>query len=288
MNDMLKTFKKRFLTNKFAEFFLLKLEGINHNFYKKMLPSNADYKKGAFRSVKRNGIIFYLDISDYQQYLIYFNLNENSSKPVLNFIPNKSGAILDIGANIGQTSLWIAQKFEHFNSVNIHAFEPFPETFKTLEKNIKANHYKNIKLHNVALGSSNAEIMMVQDCETNSGGFRVFSDNHDVNRTKKNVRQITLDQFKDEIKDVFFMKIDVEGYEMEVLKGAECFLKTYKPILFIELNDFNLKQQNSSAREFIDFLCKFGYKTILDAETSKNLLTFDTDLTNCSLDIICN
>jgi FkbM family methyltransferase len=288
MGDMINYIKKPipFFQNRVAEFFLLKLIKINYSFFKKIIPSNTNYKKGSFRNVLRDGIQFHLDISDYQQYLIYFDLQENSSKPLLNYIPNKEGVIIDIGANIGQTSLWIAQKFEKSKNIEIHAFEPYPDTFKALEKNIKANSYKNIKIFNIALGSKDDEILMVQDCETNSGGFRVFSEKHNKDKKIIKVKQVTLDLLHEQIKDVFFIKIDVEGYEMEVLKGAVNILSKYKPTLFIELNDINLKQQNSSANELIIFLENLNYSHIKNSETSIEINS-KMNLLDCSFDIIC-
>lgn len=284
---MIRQIKQNLLTNKFAETLLLQILMIGGSYFKKLLPANTDYPKFTFRSVRRNGLHFHLDISDYQQYLIYFNLNDDSSKPLLQHIPLKNGSIIDIGANIGQTSLWIAQMLDGKINATIHAFESYNDTYRALEKNIASNKFKNIKLYNLALGNSESEIKMIEDCESNSGGFRVLSKEHDTKKKQKKVQQTKLDKFINEIQDIFLIKIDVEGYEMEVLKGGMSTINKYKPLLYIELNDKNLKQQNSSAQEVINLLLNMGYKNILNVKTNKNITEDLSGLSNCSMDIIC-
>lgn len=84
---------------------------------------------------------------------------------------------------------------------------------------------------------------------------------------------------------VNLIKIDVEGYELRVLLGAEATLKKFYPILFIEINDANLCYQGDSARDLIQFLFRIGYTRITNA-TTEQLISIDEDITNQHLDII--
>ena len=72
---------------------------------------------------------------------------------------------------------------------------------------------------------------------------------------------ISLDNYckLNSITQVDFIKIDVEGFEMKVLKGAQQIIEAYKPSLFIEVNDANLKAQGDGIEIMFDFLKKGGY-----------------------------
>ena len=282
---MIQKIKKIIFTNIIIENIIIQLLKFKFKSVKRLIPGNDLYKKNTIRRVKRDNLIFTLDLSDYQEHLIYFYLDIDSSKPMLKYIPKKNSQIIDIGANIGQTSLYIAQHLRDYNC-EIYAFEPFPSTFKKLTQNINDNEFKNIKLFNQAVGNSNSEINMVEACETNSGSYRNFSSNDSSEKSKTLVKQIKLDQQIESFNFVNFIKIDVEGYEFEVLKGAEEIIKKMKPLLFVELNDTNLKNQNSSAIEVLNFIKQLGYNKILQAETDLDIHTIN--LENCSMDIFCS
>lgn len=273
--------KKYFLTNKLAEYFLIKLA--NHiPFLKKMFPNNTHYYKHSIRNVKRDGLLFRLDISDYQEYLVYFNLELDSSKDVINHLPIGKGIILDIGANIGQTSLWMANELKS-EEVEIIAVEPYPSTYQKLTNNIKLNRFKNITLINIAFGASYSKLLMEGD-SSNSGAFRVNL-NTKIGEFVE-VSQTTLDDFfGDNNKTISFIKIDVEGFEYNVIKGGEQTIKKNFPILFIEIDNENLKSQNSTALDLIILLRNYGYNSILKSGSLTEIKI--DELENCHFDIIC-
>ena len=89
---------------------------------------------------------------------------------------------------------------------------------------------------------------------------------------KKNINQVSL------------VKIDVEGFEMNVLKGAELLILNDSPIFFIEINDNNLSRAGSSAKEVITFLANKQYKVSI-AE-SNEVIDENYEFSNCHFDII--
>lgn len=125
--------------------------------------------------------------------------------------------IFDVGGNIGQTALYFAEAFPR---ATIHTFEPVPETFAQLMSSVKG--HENIRAHNVALGASSgvAKMNLTQRSETNSllGSGGPFG--------TVDVEMDTVDKFAERngIDDLDVLKIDVEGYELEVLKGASVLL----------------------------------------------------------------
>jgi UDP-N-acetylenolpyruvoylglucosamine reductase len=87
------------------------------------------------------------------------------------------------------------------------------------------------------------------------------------------------------ITKIDFIKLDVEGFEYFVLAGGSNIIVQSKPLMFIELDDSNMRENNKSAKELIDLLISFGYKEIYRAD---NLMpvTSHNEFNNCHYDII--
>ena len=142
------------------------------------------------------------------------------------------GACLDIGANIGMTSLLMSDLFQE-----VYSFEPAPSTFKILQKNIDANKLKNINAFNFGLGDR-AFASEIQYSDGNrSGGFITDkSEGTKVNKTE----QVKIEKGDRLLKDVnchpSFIKIDVEGYELNALRGLNETIKKNQPVVMVEAN----------------------------------------------------
>jgi FkbM family methyltransferase len=129
------------------------------------------------------------------------------------FIKEKD-VVLDAGANVGIFSIFVAVKYPRST---IYAFEPTPSTFEALNENAK--YYPNITVFNCALGEENKQASIVP--MGNSGGNYIGEGGIPVEIK-------TVDSFG---LPVNFFKIDTEGYEANILKGATMTIKQYKPII---------------------------------------------------------
>lgn len=192
---------------------------------------------------------YFFILFDYEEMKFISNLNSN------NII------FLDIGANVGVYSM-LASKL---NFKKIFAFEANSMVFRNLYKNVRLNDFKVI-LENKAVGSKLTKVNISQN----------LNDQNFVTNTKKidieteEVECITIDSlnFFDEN---LFIKIDVEGYEYEVLKGlANTFLNNKNIIILIELN-----KNHSNIKNIINFLKKnnfinFGYNAMKNQIYLKN------------------
>ena len=153
----------------------------------------------------------------------------------------KFNHILDIGAWVGTWSMAINPYCGR-----VVAFEPDPVHYTCLVKNVA----DEIETHQLAVGSDTKMISLSDDNFTQAK--RVIGDGE--------IPMITVDSLN--LSDIDVIKIDVEGYEMEVLKGAEKTLQTNKYVM-IELNS-NTGKYGSSNQECMDLLQKNGYKLLLD------------------------
>ncbi|WP_430406170.1 FkbM family methyltransferase [Fluviicola sp.] len=254
----------------------------SRNWVYKVVPTNNSYKKGSIRNVTRKGISYQLDISDYQEWLIYFYCNSDSSEYVLDYL-NKSEVIFDIGANIGQTalSMFKAQKKKALNP-SIYAFEPYPSTFEKLETNIELNKQLEIKAYNLGLSQEKGSLYMIKPTLGNSGGCRITTDQN----KGIPVSVISVDEFvlEKKIPKVDFIKIDVEGFELQVLKGAELTIKRFKPILVFEYSIKNIEAQQGNIDIAINQLISMNY----EISTKEGLSNLDEILTlDYQTDLIC-
>jgi FkbM family methyltransferase len=158
---------------------------------------------------------------------------------------------IDIGANVGAYSILAAAEIK----ANVIAIEPIPSTFKFLEENILINGcINNTVLFNLGIGSKLGQINFTQTLDT----VNHVADQDDKDAILVNVKP--LDTLLENYPIPILMKIDVEGYESEVLKGSNNTLSNPKlKALIIELN-------GSGSRYGIDeklvheHLLNFGFK----------------------------
>jgi FkbM family methyltransferase len=165
---------------------------------------------------------------------------------------NKENIVLDVGANIGCTAILLGDLAQI-----VYAFEPSPTTFNFLQKNTERSGLQNITIHNLGLGSEAGEFSLTYSPDNRSGGFV-------SNHTKTGGSFVTetiaiqpLDGIFDSLllPGLDFIKIDVEGYEGNVINGARRTLSSYRPVVVLELNHWCLNAfQRTSIPDFFDLL----------------------------------
>ncbi len=161
---------------------------------------------------------------------------------------------LDLGANLGNHSLAFSSHFKQ-----VHAFEPNPKTFHLLQYN--AGLVTNIVAHNVGASDLNASYPAVETEGNQAANSIVTSTNSDEVYLEYDCRVI--DQYlpAELIGEVGFIKIDVEGHELQALKGIVKILEQSSPIIAFEL----LKDAIvSGASPVIDFLRANGYQHLYE------------------------
>lgn len=160
------------------------------------------------------------------------------------YLPSKSGAVIDVGANIGGYS----KEVHRINdALSVYAFEPHPKTFMELQKHF--NGVNGITIFNQGLSSAKGTLKLY-DYPSNDGSQHaslfeeVITDIHGSGSVVSHeVDLITLDDFvaANAISEISLLKVDTEGNELEVLKGARDTLERgiIKAVHF-EFNEMNV------------------------------------------------
>lgn len=216
----------------------------------RLVPRHTQYNENDIRKVTRNGINFELTLNNYNDFLVYYGI-DNQNKGKIYELVKEDFHVFDVGTNIGEVILNIAKQAK---KGVVHGFEPVPYNFNKVSNNISLNSFTNIILNNLALSDRNETLFF--DDEEVKGHSGLISMNKNKIRNSKEVKAITFDSYVEDknIKRMDFIKIDIEGFELNFLKGAEQSIKKFKPILFMEVDDSNLKKQNTSASELISWL----------------------------------
>lgn len=174
----------------------------------------------------------------------------------------KGYTILDIGANIGLHALYSA--YLTGTSGFVHCFEPVESTYKRLEENLALNNFTNIKSYNLAISDKSGTSTIV----TTHAGYDAWNSmamefKDQISTKVEQIKTMTLDDFIMTFlkgKKVDFIKIDTEGWELNILLGGCEFLKTNSPVIMIEYAEDILKQFNRKLEDIYDKLTEYGYK----------------------------
>lgn len=216
----------------------------------KLVPNNYQYPTSSYRTFNYNGVNLKVDIRDYVGHYLYFGFKDKGHEKLYQ-LTKKDDIVLDIGTNIGSTLLGFANIIG--NKGEVYGFEPDKYNYEQCQQNITLNNFKNIEVANIGLGNEKGEFSLVVDTPTNRGGNRISLNNN--NKMAEIITVDTLDNWfqSKKLSQIDLIKIDVEGFELNVLKGGSESIKKYQPKLFIELDDNNLKNVGNNASELILF-----------------------------------
>jgi FkbM family methyltransferase len=182
-----------------------------------------------------DGIAF---VGDYRDaYAARCAVNPAHDAPLLDYLKPRlehlNGALLDIGANIGIIAATIATLLQEREEVL--AFEPSPETAACAAATFALNDLKRVRLFPIALGSADAETAFFtapghsEEASLNRGAFKAG-----WVETKVSCRSLDSLMQSGVLGPVGLLKIDVEGHEPEVVRGAKQVLKDYRPDVIFE------------------------------------------------------
>jgi FkbM family methyltransferase len=188
-------------------------------------------------------------------------------KPVIDYAQYKSRllgvrdlqvrTIFDIGANVGKKSKLYRRLFPQ---AKIHSFEPLPSCFEKLDR-WASKQQGQVQTYNLALGSR-PDTMTIHFDRSHPGGSTLLdlpSDHHDDYADVK-VRVETLDSIADglSIEDNIFVKIDVEGFDMDVMRGGMNLLQRASAVI-VEAPLVDAPTERPMFADYVNLLGALGY-----------------------------
>ena len=175
--------------------------------------------------------------------------------------------VLDVGGNLGLYTLLLSRLVGPTGRVI--TFEPDPDLFALLQRNCELNGCTNVEAHNLGLGGRRDRLVL-RRMIFNSGDNTLGSGGNGLFRREVTVGIVPLDEFLPDLRPDF-VKIDVQGWELEVLHGMRCTLAACPAIaLYLEYWPEGFRRAGYAASEFTTFLRERGYRLRL-AETGTDL-----------------
>jgi FkbM family methyltransferase len=224
-----------------------------------------------------DGHKIFIDKDDSLNLAVGSNYKPMESK-VLEEEVKTNNTVLDIGANIGDDTLLLAKIVG--SKGKIYAFEPDPENFKLLQKNIKTNKYRNVVCINKAVSDKDGKIKLFLS-ENNKADHRIYGSEFDRKHIKVNM--VSIDSyFKNKNQKIDVIKIDIQGAEMLAFEGMKNTLRRNKyPKILCEFWPIGLRRCGSSAGLYLKFLRKLGYTIyFIDESGGKIIKVSDKYLKN--------
>ena len=198
-----------------------------------------------------------------------------------NNIGNNFKVLFDVGAHKGET---IQEFLESFKIENVYSFEASPSTFNELQIRIKRIKNKfnqtNIETFNFGIGNTNKKNTFYELSDSNSSTFNIIDKNSSYYKkknkilsffflkNKSSIKKIEISQIKlsdfireKKITNIDILKIDTEGYELEVLKGLEQDISKIKFIYFEHHYD-NMIKKNYKYSDIHDYLKSKGFHKV--------------------------
>ena len=170
--------------------------------------------------------------------------------------------VFDIGANIGWYTIHIAK---NLTQGKLYAFEPIPDTYSRLKRNVVLNNIENVVLNNIALSDSKGHLSFYY-----SPKMTVASSSQNITNNENailiNCETETLDNYflENNIERVDFIKCDIEGAELFALKGALKTISSQLPIIFTEMLRKWSAKFGYHPNDIINLLESIGYECFIN------------------------
>ena len=211
-----------------------------------------------FVEVQGHNMFLHPGNDDYSLYGVYGELDTETVKREI----NKGDIVVDVGASIGYFTLIFARAVG--KEGHVFAFEPRPERFELLKKNVEINGYDNVTIEQMAVMDENGETDFYYSKNEKTGfKLQVSEEEKNIISEKGSAKTIRLDDYfkeKNLSHKVRFIKSDVDGPEFAVLQSAGSILENENLKIFFEWDYDYIKVAGDDPEEMLGLLYKNNFK----------------------------
>lgn len=181
------------------------------------------------------------------------NPHEEGEVKFLESIVKEGMDVIDVGGHIGVTAVAISKKVGKRGQV--YCFEPVPEFFDILRKNLSANRLESVKAFQLAVSDRIGRTDFYKKGASSAIVFEEGAKKFKVNTT-------TIDKFlsEEKVEKIDLINMDCEGSELLVLRGAEETLQRNKVKIFCEIHHDFLRDLGQSIQDIVEYLQQLGFK----------------------------
>jgi FkbM family methyltransferase len=181
------------------------------------------------------------------------DFGRDALEDIAKLVHNDHPTVFDVGANVGQS---IKRFRSIFPKSVIHSFEPSPTAFATLKQ--RTSKIRDVRLSNCAMGSQPGQMPFLENSSSLMSSFLPIGEAGWWEVTKTTTVDVkTIDHYcqEENIDRIDILKSDTQGFDLEVLKGAEESIRTNKlGLIYLEINFAELYKKSPSISEIYDFM----------------------------------
>lgn len=218
-------------------------------------------KPTGISQIRSNHHRLYVNLEDDSCMPLFFvgGVYEPSTTILIERLIRPGMVVVDVGANIGYFSLLAAHKVG--SQGKVYAFEPHPDNYALLVKNIQANNYTNIVALQKAVSNTSGTLRLFGS-STNHGRHSIASSNVLNLANEAEVEGITLDEYVQQVvksQQIDLLKIDVEGAEQMVIEGGRKILEAAAPTVLMEFWPRGLRNLGGDPLKLLEIFDQAGY-----------------------------
>jgi FkbM family methyltransferase len=201
----------------------------------------------------------YLDPSDYVQCMMFYGRYSREILEVFRRFARRDDTVVDVGAHVGYFTLFLAELVG--SNGHVYSFEPDPRARSFLTKSVCGNGMDWIDVSPLALATGRGSVKFF--LAKGLGSSSAIKGVQQLDAEEITIQTVSLDELVDQgqvLGHIRLVKIDIEGYELDAIRGMTKVLRKHRPIMVVEVNEEMLSARGESPASLLALLTSLDYR----------------------------